>query len=78
MLLNMMKIRNAVEFANGLGHILKCKHFSSQSRTELCDEEQGASHRHVTPRHAGTDGSFLPAHCRLGRECNALSAVYSG
>lgn len=74
----MMKIINVVEFANGLGNILKCKHFSSQSRTELHNEEQGASNRHVAPRHAGIGGSFLPAYCRLGKECSALSAVYSG
>lgn len=74
----MMKIINVVEFANGLRNILKCKHFSSQSRTELGNEEEGASNRHVAPRHAGIGGSFLSAYCRLGQEHNALPAVYSG
>lgn len=55
----MMKIINVVELANGLGNILKCKHFSSQSRTELGNEEQGASNRHVAWRHAGLSGSLL-------------------
>lgn len=74
----MMKIINVVEFANGLGNILKCKHFSCQSRTELGNEEQGASNGHVALRHAGIGGSFLPAYCRLGKECNAHSAVHLG
>jgi len=59
----MMKIINVVELANGLGNILKCKHFSSQSRTELHNEEQGASSRDAAPRHAGMGGSFLSTYC---------------
>lgn len=78
MLLNMMKIINVVAFANGLESILKCKHFSSQSRTELSNEEQGARSRHIALRHAGIGGSFQPAYCRLGKESNELSAVHSG
>lgn len=34
--------------------------------------------RYIAPRHAGTCGSFLSAYCRLGKESNGLSAVYSG
>lgn len=78
MLLNMMKIINVVAFANGLRSILKCKHFSSQSRTELGNEEQGARSRRIALRHAGIGGCFQPAYCRLGKESNELTAVHSG